>query len=88
MLAPRLARSLAADAGRLLVQKEERYYRQALASLGTNAFDLAVENLVPFLYARRGHQDPLAADAARKLQDVTGCDLPAAWKRLEEAEAR
>ena len=52
----------------------------ALASIDGMTFEQAIEHLVAFLYSRRECADPLASDAARRLEELTGCDLPAAWK--------
>jgi tetratricopeptide (TPR) repeat protein len=80
ILGGRLGRAVARDAIQLRLDRQEAYYRDALASLEAGSVHLAVESLVAFLYSRRGLPDPLAEDAARRLEDLTGCDLPAAWK--------
>ncbi|MBI4606987.1 MAG: hypothetical protein HY721_33915 [Planctomycetes bacterium] len=79
ILAPRLGAAIAADVGRLLATRDERYYREALDRIASGSFDVATENLVVFLCSRRGEDDPLVADAASRLKRLTGCDLPALW---------
>ncbi len=81
ILAPRLGDAIARDAGRQIVSRQERLYREGVARLEAHSFDVATENLVPFLYARKDHCDPLFQDAARRLKGLTGCDLPEAWGR-------
>jgi len=75
ILAPRLGAALGEDVEAILAQRHERYYREAMTQLAEHSFDLAVENLVVFLHARGDPDDTRAAEAARKLEDLTGCDL-------------
>lgn len=80
VLAPRLGRSIALDAEDLIRLRQERFYREGLDRLAAHSFDVATENLVVFLYSRRGQDDAQVRDAARKLKDLTGCDLLELWK--------
>jgi hypothetical protein len=77
VLGERLAAAIARDVPAILAARDERFYRDALANIGARSFDLAVENLVAFLRSRRGARDRLAEDAARRLEEITGCALPA-----------
>jgi tetratricopeptide (TPR) repeat protein len=79
VLGDRLAREMALDAGRLHFDRQEGQYLEALASIEGLAFERAVEDLVAFLYSRRADLDSLRVDAARRLEDLTGLNLPAAW---------
>jgi len=80
VLAPRLGQSMALDAQDLIRSRQERFYREGLDRLAAHSFDVATENLVVFLYSRRGQDDAQVRDAARKVKEITGCDLLALWK--------
>jgi tetratricopeptide (TPR) repeat protein len=83
ILGPRAGEKLARDAEALLEARHETYYREALSRVASGSREVAVENLVTFLHARRGREDALFEDAARLLEALTGCDLPALWEARE-----
>jgi tetratricopeptide (TPR) repeat protein len=81
VLALKLGEAVSLDAESFLSLRHEQFYREALQRLAAHSFDLAAENLVVFLYARRRQEDPLFDDAKRRLRELTRCDLPAHWPR-------
>ena len=80
LLAPRLGILIAADARSRILGRQEKLYRQALEHLRAGNEEVAVERLVAFLYTQRGEDAPSVRDAARRVKELTGCDLPAAWR--------
>src|SRR5262249_29212886 len=80
-LGERLGQEIALDVESQIAQGHERFYREALSRIAAHSFDLAAENLVVFLYGRRGHEDSMFESAVRELKALTKCDLPQHWKK-------
>lgn len=76
-LAPRLGAALGEEVGRLLADRHTRLWHESQQHLSQGSYDLAVEDLVAYLLARRGSGDPHFEEAARTLEQLTGCDLGA-----------
>ena len=85
LLAPRAGEKIAKDAMALLEARHEAYYREALSRVASGSFEVAVENLVAFLYSRRDREDALFEEAARLLEALSGCNLPALWEARKGA---
>ena len=81
ILGPRLGQAVARHVQGRLRTRAERLYREGIERLEARSFDVATESLVTFLYLRRGSWDALTREASRRLQAVTGCDLPGLWKK-------
>jgi hypothetical protein len=79
LLASRLASNLADEVAGELRRRREALYERALERLEARSFDGATEDLVGFLYARRGTADRRFERAVRLLLELTGCNLPAMW---------
>ncbi len=84
-LGVRLGEKVAEDAMGRVEELEEQYYQEGVRQLEAHSFDVATENLVLFIFSRRGKDDVLARDAARRLRDLTGCDLQSYRENLNSA---
>jgi len=85
LLAPRAGEKIARDAEAVIEARHEAYYREALSRVESGSFEVAVENLVTFLYSRRDREDALFEEAARLLEALSGCNLPAIWEARKGA---
>jgi hypothetical protein len=74
-LAPQLGAALGAEAERRLASRHARLWSQSQQHLREGSYDLAVEELVAYILARRESGDPQLEEAARTLAQLTGCDL-------------